>query len=157
VTEGNPYKIPQFRLKLVREKVHKYPEERVGCYDDVVKVLGDLTRDRDRETVWAIHLNGSNSIIGVEMLSMGGLHGCALTPRDVLRGVLLSGASAFVLGHNHPSGDPSPSTSDISMTIGMSKAAEMLGIPLLDHVIVVEGGTGCSMLELGLMNCGERK
>jgi DNA repair protein RadC len=69
----------------------------------------------------------------------GGLAGCSLLPRDVLGPLLREGASAFVLVHNHPSGDPEPSTLDLDMTRELELLAVRLGVPLLDHLIVARG------------------
>jgi DNA repair protein RadC len=83
-------------------------------------------------------------------VAQGGLHGCALTPGDVLRPAVRDGGSAFVLVHNHPSGDPVPSREDVAMTRLVAAAGELLGVPLLDHVIVARGGES-SLLELGAL------
>jgi DNA repair protein RadC len=83
-------------------------------------------------------------------VAQGGLHGCALTPGDVLRPAVRDGGSAFVLVHNHPSGDPFPSREDVAMTRLVAAAGELLGVPLLDHVIVARGGES-SLLELGAL------
>jgi DNA repair protein RadC len=64
--------------------------------------------------------------------------------------VVRESASAFILVHNHPSGDPTPSQEDISMTSSLSEVATTLCVPLLDHVIVARGGTK-SFFQLGLL------
>ena len=61
---------------------------------------------------------------------------CVLHPREVLKKGLQYDASCFVLIHNHPSGDPTPSQADLDATIRMKKAGEMIGISLLDHLIL---------------------
>lgn len=66
---------------------------------------------------------------------MGG-HGLITSARDVIRPVVCSGASAFVLAHNHPSGDPTPSEDDKVFTAAISQAAEVVGVPLVDHLVL---------------------
>lgn len=88
------------------------------------------------EHVLLIGLNGKNDVCGLVEIGRGGAHGCALTPLDVLRTAIALGASAFVLSHNHPSGDPEPSDSDLVMTRAVAEAANVIGIKLLDHVVI---------------------
>jgi DNA repair protein RadC len=102
----------------------------------------------DHEQVWLLVLDGRNRLRSAQRVAQGGLHGCALTPGDVLRPAVREGGSAFVLVHNHPSGDPAPSREDVAMTRLVAAAGELLGVPLLDHVIVARGGES-SLLELG--------
>ena len=90
------------------------------------------------EQVWALLLTADKRVRGLVRLAEGGLHGCALTPADVLRPVLVSGSSAFLLFHNHPSGDPNPSPSDWAMTRALGRACEVVGLSLLDHLVVTQ-------------------
>jgi DNA repair protein RadC len=87
-------------------------------------------------------------LLGATRIAQGGLHGCALTPRDVLRPALRDGGSAIVVIHNHPSGDPTPSPDDIKMTAALAVACDVVGIELLDHVVVARGGA-TSLREMG--------
>lgn len=100
-----------------------------------------LVRDVPHEQVWALLLNGKNALLGAVRLAEGGLHGAALRPVDVLRPVLVAGASALVLIHNHPSGDPTPSAADVEMTRKLHEACELVGVYLLDHVVVTTDAT----------------
>jgi DNA repair protein RadC len=83
-------------------------------------------------------------------VARGGVHGCALLTRDVLTPVVRQGAAGFVLVHNHPSGDPTPSREDIELTSHLSRAAQTISVPLLDHVVVARDGA-TSLFELGLL------
>ncbi len=109
----------------------------------------------DHEEVWVLCLDGRSALLGARQVARGGVHGCALLPRDVLIPVVRQAASAFVLVHNHPSGDPTPSHEDRDMTRALAAAAEALSIPLLDHVVVARGGYR-SMLEMGLFDSCSR-
>jgi DNA repair protein RadC len=104
----------------------------------------------EHEQVWVLSLDGKNGLRGARRVAEGGLHGCSLQPRDVLRAVVRDAASAFVLLHNHPSGDPKPSPEDIELTAAVARAAMVIGTPLVDHVIV--GGTEhASLFDLGIL------
>lgn len=105
----------------------------------------------DHEQMWVLALDGRNGLRAARRAAEGGLHGCSVAARDILRIVVREAASAFVLIHNHPSGDPSPSAEDILMTRAIVKAAEVIGTPLVDHVIVA-GAAHASMLDLGLLD-----
>ena len=77
-------------------------------------------------------LDGRNGLRAARRIAEGGLHGCSVDPRDVLRSVIREAASAFVLVHNHPSGDPAPSDEDIELTRMVARAGAVLGTPLVD-------------------------
>ena len=102
----------------------------------------------DHEEIWVLSLDGRNCLRSGRRVGQGGLHGCALTARDILRPALRDGASAIVLVHNHPSGDPTPSPEDLQMTHAVVLACGAIGLPLLDHVIVAREGAA-SLLALG--------
>jgi len=105
----------------------------------------------DHEEVWLLSLDAKNHLLARHRIAMGGLHGCALTPKDVLRPAIRDCASAIVLVHNHPSGDPTPSPSDLQMTHVVAAAAQVVGLQLLDH-IVVSGNGYASLHELGAVD-----
>ena len=94
----------------------------------------------DHEELWVLALDGNNGLRAARCVAKGGLHGLSVAPRDPLRAVLREGASAFVLVHNHPSGDPTPSKEDVAFTATLSAAADVVMTPLLDHVVVARKG-----------------
>ena len=83
-----------------------------------------------------------------EMVSQGTLTASLVHPREVFRPALRESAAALVLVHNHPSGDPAPSAEDREVTDRLVRAVELLGVPVLDHVVVAERGY-TSLRELG--------
>jgi DNA repair protein RadC len=127
-------------------------EERciVGRFDAVVSWARPRLAVLDHEEVWLLSLDGRNGLRAAVRIAQGGLHGCALTPRDVLRPALRDAASAIVLVHNHPSGDPAPSPEDVEMTRAVAVACDLVGVPLLDHVVVARGGA-VSLFEQGVL------
>jgi DNA repair protein RadC len=107
----------------------------------------------DHEELWVLALDGQHRVRAARRVAAGGLHGLAVSVRDPLRFALREGASAFVVVHNHPSGDPSPSGEDLAFTERLRLAADAVGTPLLDHVIVA-GHRYRSMLDDGLLTNG---
>lgn len=106
----------------------------------------------EHEEMWVLALDGRNGLRGTRRVAQGGLHGCSVTARDILRVALVDAASSVVLIHNHPSGDPTPSMEDIAMTRAVAAAAAVVGTPLVDHVIVTNTGRHVSLLDLGALS-----
>ncbi len=104
----------------------------------------------EHEELWALALDGQHRVRAARRVAAGGLHGMHLSVRDPLRFILREGASAFVVIHNHPSGDPTPSLEDLRFTEQLAEAAEVVGTPLLDHVVVA-GEKYRSMLDDGVL------
>ncbi len=101
------------------------------------------------EQLWVLALDGRNRLRGMRCVARGGAHGLSVTAREILRVALSEGASAFIVVHNHPSGDHLPSREDVWMTGQLREAADVVGVPLLDHVIVTADGRHSSLYELG--------
>lgn len=120
----------------------------VESFEDVAAWARPRIAALDHEEVWILSLDGRNGLRGARRIAQGGLHGCALTPRDVLRPALRDAATSLVLLHNHPSGDPTPSGDDLRMTRAVASACDVVGIHLLDHVVVARGGAA-SIRDLG--------
>ena len=93
-------------------------------------------RDLKKEHFLAIFLNARNQIIKTETISMGSLNASLVHPREVFAPAVGISAASVVLGHNHPSGDVTPSREDIELTRRMVQAGEIMGIEVLDHLIV---------------------
>jgi DNA repair protein RadC len=104
----------------------------------------------DHEELWLLALDAGNGLRAARRVAAGGLHGLSVSARDPLRVALREGASAFILVHNHPSGDPTPSTEDVEFTDRIARAADIVATPLIDHVIVGRGAC-VSMLERHLV------
>lgn len=134
------YKIPQVALRCVRERTLSLPCERLLTPDDAAAVARSVIGDRPNEMLIAIALDGRARITSIATISVGGMHGASVRLADVLRLVLVAKASAFILAHNHPSGDPTPSEQDIDFTERLRKAAETVDLVLVDHVIIIGEG-----------------
>lgn len=109
-------------------------------------IIGDL----DREVLLAVLLNTKNRIIGIERVSVGALNSTIVHPREVMKGAILNNSATFALVHQHPSNECQPSNDDIEVTKRMKEVGEIIGIPLLDHVIVgYEEGNYISLKQQG--------
>ena len=112
---------------------------------DVAKLLKSILFmqdpvSRDKEHFWTIHLNARHRVKFVELISVGCLTSSIVHPREVFRRAVKSGSAAVILGHNHPSGDVTPSQEDIGLTERLTQAGSLIGIRVLDHVIIGSRG-----------------
>lgn len=102
------------------------------------------------ERFHVIYLDSKNRVISDEQLAIGTVDHVPVYPREVLKRALVLNATALILVHNHPSGDPTPSEADVAMTLRIKCACDHLGIVLHDHV-VVGGATEVSFRGLRLL------
>ncbi|MBO5311692.1 MAG: JAB domain-containing protein [Bacteroidales bacterium] len=104
------------------------------AYKVMLKTHNDDTLDYI-ETFKVLYLNQNNHVLGCRTISEGGLASTCCDVRTILQGALLTNAVAIILAHNHPSGNVKPSTEDINTTAKITKAAKLLDISVLDHII----------------------
>jgi DNA repair protein RadC len=93
----------------------------------------------DREHFKAVVLNTKNQILKIVDISIGSLNSSIVHPRELFKVVLKHSGAALIVAHNHPSGDPEPSSEDIRLTKRLNEAGKILGIDLLDHLILGDG------------------
>jgi len=122
----------------------------ITCPDDAVElVMAEMTA-LEKEHFRVILLDVRNRVLGVDELSIGGLSRALADPRTLFKQALRKNASALILVHNHPSGDPSPSAEDVHLTRQMLQAGKLLDIAILDHIIIGDNNY-CSLKEEGLL------
>lgn len=112
---------------------------RIQAAEDVYNHLKVRYKDCETEAFKCVLMNTKNEIQKVVDVSQGGLDQALASPRDVFRQAVREGASAVIVCHNHPSGDPEPSKDDVLLTKRLADAAEVLGIRFLDHVVFGDG------------------
>jgi len=89
-----------------------------------------------QEAFYCVYLDRKNHPLARHMITLGTATSTVAAPREVFRGAILAGATALVVAHNHPSGDPAPSAADVQITRVLREAAKIIDIELIDHVIV---------------------
>ena len=89
-----------------------------------------------QEEFWLVTLDTKNQPINRHQITVGTLRNSLVHPREVFRPAIADAASCIIVVHNHPSGDPTPSDQDISVTERLEQAAEIIGIPVIDHIVV---------------------
>ncbi len=113
---------------------------RIRSSKDVYNLLAPKMRDLKKERFIALYLNTKNVLLRSETVSIGSLNGSFIHPREVFKTAILESAASVIIAHNHPSGDPMPSKEDEEVTQRLIEAGKLMGIKLLDHVIIGEGG-----------------
>jgi DNA repair protein RadC len=102
----------------------------------IAELLREESRPQEVEQFLVVMLNTRRRLIGLETISQGTLDTILVHPREVFKKAIAANASAVVLVHNHPSGDPTPSEADIKVTRDLTRAGQLLKIEVLDHVII---------------------
>lgn len=104
--------------------------------EEAVALVTPLLSGRDREHCVLVTLDTRRRLLGVRTVSVGTVDHTFMAPREVFRDALSAGASAVVVAHNHPSGDPDPSPDDRLITRRLAAAGATLGVELVDHLII---------------------
>lgn len=112
----------------------------LGSWQTVMGYCRATMAHRDVEEVRVFYLDRKNHLIADEQHSRGTVDHAPFYPREVIKRALEMSASALVVVHNHPSGDPTPSTGDIALTRQLGEASKMMGLTLHDHIIITPSG-----------------
>lgn len=127
-------------VSAVYKTNHEINNVKIGGSGDVNDYIRQIypVEINIREAMVVLYLNNSNRTLGYGIASIGGLTGTIVDARLVLRDALLTQSTGLILIHNHPSGTLKPSQSDINITSKIKKAAELMDVKLLDHLILTE-------------------
>ncbi len=123
----------------------------VKSSETVFKLFHPLMGDLEHEEFWLLMLNRANRVLGRYKVSQGGISGTVIDTRIILKKALDNLASSIIVCHNHPSGNKQPSDADVKITGKLRKAAQILEIKLLDHVIIADKSY-FSFADEGLIN-----
>lgn len=123
---------------------------RLGSPREIHRHLAPRMSARANEVFHVLGFNTRNILLGEARVAEGSANACPVDPRAVFRAALEMGASAIVVSHNHPSGDPEPSDEDIFLTRQLCEAGESICVRVLDHIVVGDDSY-VSLLERGLM------
>jgi DNA repair protein RadC len=128
--------VAAFALARLMARELQYESPVLDNPEAVVRILREVNRTRQVETLQVLLLNTRRKLIRVEEISDGTLDTLLVHPREVFKPAIAANAAAIVLAHNHPSGDPTPSEADIKCTRDLIRAGQLLKIEVLDHIIL---------------------
>ena len=114
--------------------------EKIEGPEDVARYASPILRFGQKEHFLVMLLDVRNRVLAMPTISIGSLTASVAHPREIFREAIRYSAANMILIHNHPSGDPTPSREDVQITKQMMKAGEIMGIPVLDHVIIAGDG-----------------
>lgn len=137
-------------IKMVREATMLYEIRKITSPTDAVGLGKRFLEDSDREQPLLCCLDTKNQPVALNVVSVGSLNSSIVHPREVFKAAFLSNAASIILFHNHPSGDPSPSSEDINITTRLKECGKILGVELTDHIIIGNEAY-CSLKERGIL------
>ena len=129
------------RYKMIMEDAAAYIAVEKPLLDSPEKIadfMRPIVQQLTQEVFFVIHLNAKNRLLSFKEATIGLVDKTQIHAREVFRNAILSNCSRIILVHNHPSGEPTPSSQDISCTRQLVEAGKIIGIDVLDHVIVGE-------------------
>lgn len=141
--------IPRYRVGLLPDGESPGPCTPVTNPTEAATVLAPWFRGADREQLVVLGLDAKFRPLGTHLASLGHLTGSHTKPREVFKALILMNAYAWIVAHNHPSGDLEPSEEDIELTEHLSKASALIEIPLVDHLIFGPDGSARSLDDTG--------
>ena len=138
-------KVKAIQLKAICELTKRMSRPintqiQINSSKDVADLMIDEMKYEKREIVKSILLNSKNVVVKIVDVCFGGTNSAILKPKDILQEAVKLGVPKIILIHNHPSGDPTPSKSDIEFTERLVQASKILGVELLDHIVIGEHG-----------------
>ena len=136
------------RYQVETRPPHHDDAPTISCPGDVHRLLGPEMTPLAQEQLRVLLLDVKNRVIGQRVVYQGNVNSVVVRPAEVLRPAVAESAPHFILVHNHPSGDPTPSSQDRALTGDLYRAAKLLDIDLLDHVVIGHGQFS-SLKELG--------
>jgi len=128
-----------YRVSLVKDKSISFGQRRMNNSQEAQSLIQSLIKTQgqpDREQFCVILLSAKNEIIGLNIVSIGGLSSASVYPREVLKPAILANSAAMILCHNHPSNDLEPSPDDLAITKRIVQASEIVGITVHEHIII---------------------
>ena len=125
-------------IKLVRESTTQYNNDNIKNINDIINLIDNIEdiKNNDVENVYIICLDNKNIPVNYSLVAKGTINASIIDPKVIFKTILLSNASAFIMVHNHPSGDSTPSKQDYEITNILKKASKLLDINFLDHIII---------------------
>ncbi len=125
-------------LELGRRLVRENPEEpfQIRSPEDAARYIMAKIGFEEQECFMVLYLNTRNRVVDEEILYSGGLNTTLVRVAEVFRGAIRRNCAAIIVAHNHPSGDPTPSSDDVELTRRLREAGQLLDVELLDHLVI---------------------
>ncbi|MFV0343213.1 MAG: JAB domain-containing protein [Anaerocolumna sp.] len=124
--------------KIFKEKSILFDLKKVNTPTLAAELVRKLYENIDREMLVAMSLDSKCNPLLIEVVALGNVNTCIVSPREVFKSAIISNAVHILVFHNHVSGDCAPSKEDISVTKRLIDVGNILGIPVLDHIVVGE-------------------
>lgn len=128
--------IAQLSVRIARAQIGHEAELNFNDPQTIADYYMEDLRHEDQEVMYLLCLSSKGSLLKKEIISRGTINSTVINPREIFVSALSHRAACVILMHNHPSGDPTPSQEDISVTRKIQRCGQMLGIELLDHIVV---------------------
>lgn len=141
----------RIECRIVREKAEEPYMRSMSDAASVARFLRPIIGSLAQESFVVVLLDARNRLIGLHVASTGTMTQAVVEPASVFRAALVAGAVSIAVAHNHPSSCPEPSADDVVLTRRLVEAGQVLGVPVLDHVVVTDS-SHYSFAEHGLVD-----
>lgn len=146
----NPYPLKYISIIktiIVKERSMLYGTHNISNPTLAANLARTLFQNADREFLIVASLDNKCKPLSLEIVAIGNINTCIVSPREIFKHAIISNAANIIIYHNHVSGECSPSNEDIIVTKRLIEAGELLGIPLLDHIIIGDSRSYLSLRE----------
>lgn len=151
----NPFprkRVSIIRTAIIKERTMLYGARQIRTPVLAAELAKELYMYADREMLIVASLDAKCNPLSLEIAAIGNVNTCIVSPREIFKSAILSNAVHIIVFHNHVSGDCTPSKEDIAVTKRLIEVGEILGIPLLDHIIIGGDNSYLSLREGGFTN-----
>jgi DNA repair protein RadC len=147
-TKPEPRKrVSIIKAAIIKERTMLYGARKINTPALAADLARTLFTNTDREMLIVTSLDAKCNPMSLEIAAIGNVNSCIVSPREIFKNAILSNAVHIMIFHNHLSGDCTPSNEDIAITKRLIECGDLIGIPLLDHIITGDGHSYLSMRE----------
>lgn len=140
------------KAAIIKERTMLYGARQINTPTLAAGLAKQLFTNSDREMLVVAALDAKCNPISLEIAAIGNINTCIVSPREIFKNAILSNAVHIMIFHNHLSGDCTPSSEDIAITKRLIECGDLIGIPLLDHIIVSDNTSYLSLREDGIVS-----
>lgn len=140
------------RTSIIKERNILYGARKINTPTLAAGLAKDLFHGADREMLIVASLDAKCNPLSLEIASIGNINSCIVSPREIFKSSIISNAVHIIVYHNHLSGDCTPSKEDIAVTKRLIDVGELIGIPLIDHIIIGDDNNYVSFREENIVS-----